>query len=693
MRILFVGPNLEYNLSLGYLASSLKFSGHESSLATFDDINDIQNVCNKATDHDMVGLSLCFQIRLFEYMELARQLKLKFPRVPIVIGGHFASCAAKELLLEFSEIDMVVLHEGEHTIVELANLGDQVVELAHTVPGVVTRWDGKIFQSPIRASNSELDSLPFPDRTGPARLMIGVPTTFMMGSRGCYKNCDYCCISTLHKLAPGPKFRQRSIQNIVEEMKYLYQQKGIRQFVFHDDNFLVPSLQQNLKRIDELDGELKKHKLRDIGLVLKCSPSDAHPEVLAKLKEMGLIRIFMGIESGSQEGLNSLGRCQTIGQGKKALETCRDLGISTQYTVIMFNADASLQTMQADLELIREFPNNPMNYCRAEVYAGTPLENRLLTQGRLYGDYKRYKYNYTDPMVQRVWDIAYDLFMGRCWGPDDLLSNMIHLDHQVAVLKHFYKGTEAENIFQSFAPFQEKVNLKTVDLFSELISYVSDYYNSNKLTQKIQSLKIKEYEQRMEFMRIACEYRSRLDSYNDAMVEFTNCKLKSQLIKWDKGLIPRHAAAVLLALGFSSFGVSYGQNDQVQNQQLLDTINTDSINSDVIYYKGIDEYNRFDGIAEAAAPPDWILKVDFELEKIDTNSHLDAIVPSFNTVINSKSSLNVIIDGDFYGTTPLETNISQGKHVILFENKELRIKKKRVIKVKSEGANRFYFNF
>lgn len=691
MRILLIGPDLEYNLSLGYLASSLKSAGHETNITAFNDINDLKDVCNAAVNYDMVGLSLCFQIRLSEFMELARQVKAKIPRIPIVVGGHFASCAAKQLLSEYSEIDIVVLHEGEHTIVELANLGEQVLKTAHTVPGVVTRVKGNISQSPVRTSISDLDSLAFPDRSGPARLMIGVPTTFMMGSRGCYKNCDYCCISTLHKLAPGSKFRQRSIRNIVNEMKYLYQKKGIRQFIFHDDNFLVPSLQQNLKRIDELNTELKKHNISDIGLVLKCSPSDAHPEVLTKLKKIGLIRIFMGIESGSQEGLNSLGRSQTIVQAKQALATCRDLGISTQYTVIIFHPDATFQTLQADLNLIRQFPNNPMNYCRAEVYAGTPLEHRLLSQKRLNGDYKRYKYNYADPKVQKVWDIAYDLFMGRCWGLDDLLSNMIHLDHQVAVLKHFYEGTKVEEIYQSFTPFQEEVNLKTAELYSELISCVSDYYNSTKLTQKIQILKNKEYEQRMKFVKTCCEFRSLLSAYHDAMVELTKGNLKSQIIKWDKGLIPRHAAAVCLALGLNSLGLIYGQKDQARYPEPSDTINLNINNIDTNYYEiKLDEdyYERLDGIAEAAPPPDWILLPDINLE---AKSQIESI--NNNLSINSKNPLKVFIDGIYCGTTPLEMYILPGKHIILFENKELKIEKRRKIKVKKEGDNNFYFNF
>lgn len=50
MRVLLIGPDLEYNLSLGYLASSLKNNGHEANCAAFNNIDDLQAVCHAATD-------------------------------------------------------------------------------------------------------------------------------------------------------------------------------------------------------------------------------------------------------------------------------------------------------------------------------------------------------------------------------------------------------------------------------------------------------------------------------------------------------------------------------------------------------------------------------------------------------------------------------------------------------------------
>jgi radical SAM superfamily enzyme YgiQ (UPF0313 family) len=360
MRILLVGPDLEENLSLRYLSSALIAAGHTAKIATFDAPSDADRVLEAARQTDLVGLPMCYQIRAPEFLALARALKAAEPNLRVVAGGHYASCAAQDLLARHPELDLVVIHEGERTLVELAGLGDLAPEQLSRVQGIVFRGKGQIVSTPPREILADLDTLPFPDRSGPARLLVGVPTAYMMGSRGCLGACDYCCISTLHRLVPGQRFRQRRPEMIAEEMAWLYHERGIRQFVFHDDNFLVPSVARNLERIDALDRALRALGVRHLGLALKCRPADVDREVFLRLRAMGLLRVFLGIESGSPEGLASIGRRQTVSEQHRALEICEDLDISTQYTIILFHPEATPETMLADLGFVRRHLAHPL---------------------------------------------------------------------------------------------------------------------------------------------------------------------------------------------------------------------------------------------------------------------------------------------------------------------------------------------
>src|SRR6267154_2384793 len=416
MRVLLAGPDFEENLSIRYLASSLQANRHETSLAVFNSADDVEAVAEQAGEAEIVGLSVCFQSRAQEFIALARRIKQLHPEKLIVAGGHYASCAAQELLEHHPELDIIVIHEGEQTLLEIVRAAANLKDCLPKITGIAYREDGQVQFTPKRRTLDDLDTLPFPERAGRIHAIAGVPTSFLMGSRGCYENCAYCCITTLHNLAPGKKFRQRSVELIADEMAELYRERGTRQFVFHDDNFLVPSVAHNQARIEGFDKAFKSRGMEDIGLLIKCRPADANRDVLSRLKEMGLVRIFMGIESATEMGLLTLDRHQTVGQSVRALDICGDLDISAQFTIMTFNPDANLNTLRADLAFMRRFAGNPLNFCRAEIYAGTPLEKRMIALGRARGDYRAREYSMYDPVADLACTISLDLFYDR----DDL---------------------------------------------------------------------------------------------------------------------------------------------------------------------------------------------------------------------------------------------------------------------------------
>lgn len=562
MRFSLVGPDLESNLSLGYLAASLRLAGHQAEIVSYTTDDDAPLVLRAARDADVVGLSLSFQVRAPEYLELARALKRDRPMRPVIAGGHFATCAASELLRDNPALDLIVQHEAERSLVELADLGPQMMARAKEVAGVVYREGDEIHGSPLRRANDELDALPLPDRVGPSRLIGGVPTAYLMGSRGCIRNCDYCCITTLHRLAPGARFRQRSPENVVAELAELYYRRGVRQFVFHDDNFLVPNPERNLERIGQYERAIAEAGLRDIGLVLKCGPQDLDRASLAKLKEMGLIRIFLGIESGSQCGLDSIGRRQTPVDTERAVSLCEEFDVSSQYTMIIFNPDATLESMLADLDFVERHPAHPLNYCRAEIYAGTPLEQRMLESGRSLGTYMARTYQYADERVARVWKHGKGLFAGRCWGEDEILGQAIRLDHQVIVLKHFYDSAESRDVVRDFRAWQVDLNLETAGLFRQLVVACGEASadDAPELLATLEALRTIERDSRAKQLDTLCELRARIARIVDPLIEYVTSPETRPAVP---RRAPRHMAALLVAASLLGCGGAMHPDDGV----------------------------------------------------------------------------------------------------------------------------------
>jgi hypothetical protein len=300
-------------------------------------------------------------------------------------------------------------------------------------------------------------------------MVAGVPTSYLMGGRGCYGNCAYCCITTLHRLAPGKRFRQREVERVADEMAALYWERGTRQFVFHDDNFLVPSEAQNHERISSLEQALKTRGVENIALLIKCRPADANERVLRRLKEMGLVRVFLGVEAATARGLSALERKQSVDDSVRALDTCGELDISAQFTLMTFHPDATLETLRADVAFMRRYCGNPLNYCRAEIYAGTPLERRMVECGRARGDYRAHAYRLLDPVADLACRTALDVFHSRCWSNGSLMLNTIGLDHAAAVARRFHQGPHVAGLARRVGDWVRSVNADTIGLLDEVV--------------------------------------------------------------------------------------------------------------------------------------------------------------------------------------------------------------------------------
>jgi anaerobic magnesium-protoporphyrin IX monomethyl ester cyclase len=542
MRVLLAGPDFEENLSIRYLASALNSAGHEPLLAVFNSANDVEQVADQAGKADIVGLSICFQSRAQEFLALARRIRDRYPEKLIVAGGHYASCAAEPLLEHHPELDVIAIHEAEQTLVDIVRAAANLKECLPAITGIAYRDEDQVRVTAKRRTLDDLDTLPFPVRHGRIHTIAGVPTSFLMGSRGCYENCAYCCITTLHNLAPGKKFRQRSVELIADEMAELYRERGTRQFVFHDDNFLVPSVAHNQARIEGFDKAFKSRGMEDIALLVKCRPADANREVLNRLKEMGLVRIFMGIESATEMGLLTLDRHQTVGQSIKALDICGELDISAQFTIMTFNPDANLNTLRADLAFMRRFAGNPLNFCRAEIYAGTPLEKRMIALGRARGDYRAREYSMYDPVADLACTISLDLFFERCWGDGSLMQKTIGLDHMIAVRKRF---NGRDDLCERAHAWVREVNLDTLELLEEVIELSASGLGKMDASglRKVSALREREARTRTEFLLKGLRLKNELDEFR--LPSRTNSQSSSPRFRLGRQV----AAAAVIAIG------------------------------------------------------------------------------------------------------------------------------------------------
>jgi anaerobic magnesium-protoporphyrin IX monomethyl ester cyclase len=442
-RVALVGPEVEENLALRYLASALETAGIGADIVPFDVSGHLstalESILGAKDPPTVVALSLAFQWRAADFLALAVALRERGYRGHITAGGHFGSFAFREVLKDFPELDSICLHEAERTLPELTQAVLAGRPLTDVAGLALPTCDGEAISTTMRSSQ-DLATLPWPDRRGEPITCLGQRLATLVSSRGCYAACAFCCIAAWHRLVPnGRRFRLRAVEDVADEMAWLQRKHGIEIFLFHDDNFFLPTPARSLERIEALAEALDARGVRRFATVVKARSSDVTHEVFRAMQErLGLIRLFLGIESNAPQGLATLGRGVTQSENESALRILRDLGIFVCFNLLIFDPDTALESLEANLAFMESHADMPFNFGRVELYAGTPLLARMQSEGRCHGDYLGWDYHLASGRMERIFAITRRCFAPRNFEPGALANRLMGTRFDVEVCARFF---------------------------------------------------------------------------------------------------------------------------------------------------------------------------------------------------------------------------------------------------------------
>ncbi len=239
---------------------------------------------------------------------------------------------------------------------------------------------------------------------------------------------------------PGKRYRVRDVNDVADEMVEMKKERGIDIFVFHDDNFFVPGHKRNKERFSALADALEKKGIGDFATVVKARPTDCDPEVFHILKHrLNCIRVYIGIETDADQGLRTLRRWAKSSQNHDAIDLVRELDLYTCYNMLIFDPDTTLDDLERNIAFMRHAPEYPSNFGRVELYAGTPLLDRMQKENRVRGDYLQWDYDLGSVEVERVFTLAMDCFMPRNFGDEALSNRIMGTRFDVEVVRHFHK--------------------------------------------------------------------------------------------------------------------------------------------------------------------------------------------------------------------------------------------------------------
>jgi anaerobic magnesium-protoporphyrin IX monomethyl ester cyclase len=404
--IMLVGFLHQGNLGLGYLSSKLKESGYTVVICDIE--AETETIIQSAKDIApfIIGFSLIFQFYIEKFALLIKKLRAAGLNCHFTIGGHFPSLSYQETLQIIPELDSVVRFEGEMTLLELADtlgLGKDW----HNIQGIAYH-DGKtVVTNTLRPLIANLDSLPYPDRNFEPETALGRKAIPLLASRGCARTCSFCSIQTFYRAAPGKIVRTRNPANVVEEMRMLYEERGITIFLFQDDDFPLYGKvwrQWTAEFVKELHrSELSKRIIWKIS----CRVDSVEPELFVSMRDAGLYLVYMGLESGNEEGLKTLHKQVTVNQNLHAIEILKQVGLIFDFGFMLFDPSSSLKSIRSNLNFLRIIIGDGSAaavFCRMLPYDGTPIKDELKSSGRLRGNVCNPDYDFLDQKVALFYD-------------------------------------------------------------------------------------------------------------------------------------------------------------------------------------------------------------------------------------------------------------------------------------------------
>jgi hypothetical protein len=265
----------------------------------------------------------------------------------------------------------------------------------------------------------------------------------------------------------------RSTASIVAELVDLYFKHGVRVFDFQDDNFFLPNNDKAARRFADFRDGLRRAGVGELAMIVKARPDSITRESIAILAEVGLVRVFLGVENGCDNALRKLNRKNTVDQVVNALRILNDFDLHIAFNLLMFEPHTQLPEILANLRFIERHTDNPFNFCRTEPYPGTALADQLAAEGILLGDYFGYDYRIVDPHAEMFHAIANFAFSERNFSTRGLHYFNMQVDFIFQLLRRFHPQVLTERLRAAVKNFVRQTNLDTYEHLCGIYDFVA----------------------------------------------------------------------------------------------------------------------------------------------------------------------------------------------------------------------------
>lgn len=397
---------------------------------------------------DVVGVT-CWTIDRKMVWELCAALKKAVPNAVLALGGPHATIYPEHIFKKTHAL-VVILGEGEETFAEFLEALAEGKDWKNVAGMVLRNEDGSVFYTAPRPPIQDIDSIQRPYYEGFRDFSFSNyggfpplphPTAAIISSRGCVFDCKYCASVRFW----GKRWRFRSPENVLEEIRYVIEEHGIRSLYFFDDNFPV----NKERAIAICEGIISNR------WTLKwacCSHVKMmNRELLEVMKASGCVTIDFGVESGSDKILNTINKRQTHEDIKKTFDLVHQAGILPRAYLMIGCPGEDESTIDETIELIGDIkPRSSIGANILWLLPGTAVYEDAVDNGYINEDYwlesDDIPYNLQEHSLGKLKEFRKRLMLGIARKKGGLRPLAIYY------LKRLYYNYPFLSVFRSLVP-------------------------------------------------------------------------------------------------------------------------------------------------------------------------------------------------------------------------------------------------
>ena len=353
---------------------------------------------------DVVGISN-MSIEYWQQLHEVAKITKEVSQDIITVAGGIHATTLPERLMKDTNVDFVVLSEGEERLVQLLDILNKDGDFTK-MNGILYREENKLRKIPAYGwygtkNNGNLDDIYPPDLTiynKPERFFnhqqkaVGgmatrrTPSAPILTSRGCPYRCSFCAAP----VTTGHKFRYRSPENVLEEIDMLVNKYGVKEIIFQDDEMFA-----HKKRIREIIQMIKDRNYDLIWKSLNIASWRLDYDLIKLMKESGCYQITISAESGNPRVLKEIIHKPTdIEMAKKVVKWCRELGVETHVDFVIGFPGETWDEIRDTTNYAYELDADSVKFAVATPFPATELLRVSVEKGLFPKDYDFYTHDY-----------------------------------------------------------------------------------------------------------------------------------------------------------------------------------------------------------------------------------------------------------------------------------------------------------